>query len=637
MQLGNKNSKLKDVQESLYDKNKTPEKSARRIIHDIDFNVSESWNSTQHDSIDGEQAQLPNQQETKPQTKFPIVILLISLIIFVAAGVFAGYKLSSGSGDVSKNLIALESTAPEFIDGGEPFDYVVSVSNQNTSKLELVDVEIAYFQGVDDTDSSRFVTKKSIGDVLPNALLKEVFPLTLYGVPGTIKKITTTLRYNVPGSTAIFEKVETKDVEIKSSSLAVSVETLKEVTPGQSVNVKVKVEATRGKTVSDATLKLTYPTGFEFISSDILPTKGNNIWDLGALAAGTVHEINISGIPRGEDAQLRNIRAQVGIKDKTGLNISALFAETSFEYVLTKAFLQTDILLAGKKLPTHIVSSGNETTITVEYKNNIDKNLQNAEVTLSLEGDAIMEETVRAAGGFYDSKTNMVTWTKSGVNDLAMIEPGAGGKLVVVFRTKNSDSLDANAEIKLVASSKARRISENQISESVIASQSTILKVVTQIALVAETARKSIFTVSGPIPPKKEQETTYVIISTIKNSVNPVEKAEVTFKLPQNVRFIEVNASQGVATYSDFDREVTWKAGSLLRSGSQVDPILYVHVGLTPSITEVGTSSVIARGFLLTGLDTFTKKSLSANGPTSITTAFRKTDGFKIGDEIVNK
>ena len=54
MQLGNKNSKLNDLQDSLYDNNREPEKSARRIIHDIDFNVSESWNNKEEE-VDGGQ------------------------------------------------------------------------------------------------------------------------------------------------------------------------------------------------------------------------------------------------------------------------------------------------------------------------------------------------------------------------------------------------------------------------------------------------------------------------------------------------------------------------------------------------------------------------------------------------------
>lgn len=634
MSLDRKDSKLESLQESLYDPQHPTTVGVRRVIHQKEFDVPNAWN--ENNDLEGSEIP-PKEERVNHSSKAPIIVLGVSFLLCIVAGLFALYRLNSDPEVLTQDLISIQSQAPQFVDGGVTFDYAVTLSNQNTSNLELVDLEVSYSQGVEDTETSKIIISKDIGTILPNSVLEENFPLTLYGIPGTTKPITTKLRYNVPGSTATFEKQETKVVEIKSSPLTVTIDTLKEVTPGQEMNVKVRIEATRGRTIPDTILKLTYPTGFEFIRADVAPVSANNVWSLGTIAPGVVREITITGIPRGEDREFRSLRAEVGTKDATSSNIVALFAEAKSEYVLAKPFLQTDILVSGLKAPTHIVSSDAQITADVSYKNNTNVKLQNVEVEVVLQGAAIEESSIRAGSGSYDSRTNTVRFTKSGVPAFANLEPGASGKLNISFKTNSSESLESNEEIKLEVSAKARRIGESQISETVASSQNTLLRVVTRIALLAETALSGGgFVVFGPVPLRAEQETSYVLVANIKNTVNPVEKAEVTFKIPDNVRFIEGNASQGTVSYSDFDREVRWVAGNIVRSGSTNDPVMYVHVAVIPPVTDVGTSQTLAATYFLKGIDTFTKRQLTANGPVVLTTKFREADGFKKGDDVVN-
>jgi|GEM_PF-3037942 len=630
-----KDSKLESLQESLYNPQQPTTKSARRVIHQKEFDVSPTWSK----NVDNEELETPPPEEhVGHSSKLPLIILTVSFFFCILAFVFAVYRLNTGSVAVTQDLIALESEAPEFIDGGMTFDYVVTLANQNSSNLELVDLEVSYPQGVEDTEASRIIIVEDMGTVLPNTVIEQKFPLTLYGVPGTTKLITTILRYNVPGSTATFEKKETHVVEIKSSPLTVSIDALKEVTAGQEINVKIRIESTRGKTIPDTILKLIYPTGFEFVRADVSPTIGNNSWNLGTLAPGVVREITIIGIARGEDAEIRSIRAEVGTKNIKNESIAALFAEAKSEYILAKPFLQTDIRIGNTKAATHTVSSDADVSVNIAYKNNTDSKLQNVEVLLSLEGTAINEVTIRAQDGTYDSRTNTVRFTRTGVDSFASLEPGARGELNVLFKTKSSNSLNSNEEIKIIASAKARRVGESQIAEFVQASQSTLLRVATRIALLAETARSGGgFTVFGTVPPKAEQETSYVLTATVKNTVNPVEKAEVTFKIPDNVRFIEANASQGIFSFSEFDREIHWLVGGIVRSGTDTEPVLYAHVAVRPSLIDVGISPTLATNYTLKGIDTFTKRQLNAAGPDLLTTKFRVRDGFKEKDDIVNQ
>jgi hypothetical protein len=94
---------------------------------------------------------------------------------------------------------------------------------------------------------------------------------------------------------------------------------------------------------------------------------------------------------------------------------------------------------------------------------------------------------------------------------------------------------------------------------------------------------------------------------------------------------------KGSVRYSEFDREVIWDAGSVVRSGTTNDPVMYVHVAVLPSLVDVGKSVSLATEFTLTATDVFTKTKLEAKGPSVLTTKFRVGDGFKKNDDIVNK
>ncbi len=624
-------SKLDELQQSLYDKKKSVPTSARRMIHEKNFDVPESWNESP-DEVSQEEG-----VHTKSRIT-PFIFLLFSIAVCIIAGISAWLILRGTSQNVSAKLITLEAGAPEFVDGGETFDYTVRVVNQNKEQLELVNVDISYPQGIELDNVSYVTATRDIGTVLPNTIIEESFPLTLYGTPGTTKPITTRLRYTVPGSTATFEKEITEIIEIKSSPVALTLETVDQATSAQTIEVKLRIEATRGKTIPDTTLKLIYPTGFEFVRADVPPTSGTTMWSLGTLTPGVAKEITIIGVPRGEDGEQRTIRAQVGTK-KQGRDseLEALFVESESRYVLTKPFLATAIVVNNSRSPVYNVSSNSDVSVLVEYTNTTDRALQNVELSLSLSGDAVDKDSVRVQDGFYDSRRNKVTWTKSDVQKFASLEPGGSGSVRLSLRTKPPSVLNANQEVVLETSAQARRVGETNTIDSIEASQRTVLRIGTSVALMAESIRSGAFATFGPMPPLADQETSYIIQSRIQNSVNPIEQSEVTFTLPANVRYVASSATYGTVTYSDFDRQVKWNTGTIVRSGTSNDPTLQVHVAVTPSLDAVGSTPTLARNFRLTALDTFTKSRIQVSGPASVTTKFRESDGYRRGDEIVGR
>ena len=208
-------SPLEELQESLYNPNVPLRSQKRRIIHGQNYDVPEAWSS----NAESEQM---IEVEMKKKSTLPYGILLVSLLVFIGAILFAWYKLGATDNTFSPNKTYVTAEAPEYVDGGEVFDFPVSVVNENAEGLELVAVEVSYPQGSESNVDRIIRTERLLGGIQKNTVTQEVFPLTLYGIPESTKKITAKLRYNVPSSSATFEKEISKTVIIKSSPLTLT-------------------------------------------------------------------------------------------------------------------------------------------------------------------------------------------------------------------------------------------------------------------------------------------------------------------------------------------------------------------------------------------------------------------------------
>lgn len=623
-------SPLEELQESLYNPNVPLRSQKRRIIHGQNYDVPEAWSS----NAESEQM---TEVEMKKKSTLPYGILLVSLCIFIGAILFAWYKLGATNDIFSPNNTYLTAEAPEYVDGGEIFDFSVDIVNENAEGLELVAIEVSYQQGSESNVDRVIRVERLLSGVDKNTRTQEVFPLTLYGIPESAKKINAKLSYNVPSSSATFEKEISKTVIIKSSPLTLTMESVDAVTEGQEIEVKLRIEAVKGKSIPDVTVRATYPTGFQYVDADIKPSIGTNTWMLGTMKAGDVREIKIRGIARGENKEVRALTVAVGALDSVTNDFAYQYLSQKKEYTITKPFLETRIVINGRDARTHAASTGGDIDVDIIWKNNLNVTVQNAEISLLIAG-AFVENTIRADTGLYDSQKDTVTWTKSKELGLGTVKPGASGNVSVRFRAQDAQTLNTQESIILTASAKGRRVGESNVSELLTTTDVAEIKLATRLVLLGDVRRIPDSFASGligSVPPRAETETSYVIESVVQNTVNPVDQAVMQFTLPQGVRYIESRAEQGSVSYSESNKEVIWTIGTIAKSGTNNDPQLYVHVGVTPSITDIGQAMILMQNMRLVAIDTFTKSRLQIMGPNVLTTKFSTKDGFKNKDEAV--
>jgi len=139
------------------------------------------------------------------------------------------------------------------------------------------------------------------------------------------------------------------------------------------------------------------------------------------------------------------------------------------------------------------------------------------------------------------------------------------------------------------------------------------------VPVLATTSRynSQVFTNSGPIPPKVEQETTYEVSYDLRNSSSDIENAQIVARLPQHARWKGVVVPGGEnVTYSDVTREITWNIGSIPAGAGYVSAprVLSMQIGVFPSSSQVGESPLLIEKSEFVGYDTYTKTNVTALG-----------------------
>jgi hypothetical protein len=143
------------------------------------------------------------------------------------------------------------------------------------------------------------------------------------------------------------------------------------------------------------------------------------------------------------------------------------------------------------------------------------------------------------------------------------------------------------------------------------------------------------FSNSGPVPPRAEDETSYTIVWTVRNSSNAIANAAVAANLPPYVRFISAASGSGI-TYDDASRTVRWNLGDITAGAGYTLPERQAafQVAFTPSSSQIGDAPPLTGAAVLTGQDRFAQVPVqaSAEAPTTRLTG----DGdFEPGMEIV--
>lgn len=633
-------SRIEHLQKQLYSRNsKHLGIQKRRELREVAYDTPKRWHDTQ-------KPQTPKIQ-TPEKKSLLSRLLVISGVFFVMA---LGLSLLFFFGDanvISSKNIEITVEGPTTIGGGEEMILQLSIVNKNSVSIKLVDLLIEYPEGTRSVDNlgielPRF--RESIGTLRPGERVQKTIRAVLFGKENSQKDIAITIEYRIDGSNAIFFAERKYQLTISSSPLSLSINSLKEITSGQSIELSATITSNSTTLMEDVLLVVEYPFGFEFKSARPKPSFGGNVWELGDIKSGGKRTVTIVGTIRGEDEEERIFRFSTGIQSEKNENkLEVAFITFLQSIVVKKPFISVDLALDGSTEEEYVSKSGRQIRADITWFNNLPDSIADAEIELKILGNALDKFSVNVEGGFYQSNNNIIFWSRETDSRLALLSPGQSGTVRFSFKSLSLSSgvTLRNPEITFEISVKGKRISSDRVPERITSTLVRTIKIASDLLLNARAVYFSgPFVNSGPIPPKIGIETTYTVVWIVTNVQNAVAGTKVVATIPSYIKWVGmVNPGSESVTFNSIDREIVWNVGEVEAGGGSTSASqreVAFQVAFTPNINQLGSAPILVNKQVVSGFDRFAEITVE-HTKAPLTTLLSTDPGFPNNGEAVTQ
>ena len=580
----------------------------------------------------------------KPKMSFSKKIIIISAsVLFLSGTIVSVYFLLGGPAIVSSKNIDIKFEGPSGVKGGEANIWRVLIANKNETNIELADLIIEYPENSMPVPSSaggvkNLYERRPIGMIKAGETIEQTIKAYLFGEKDSEKKIKLTLEYRPEGSNAILAKTGERSVRLLQSPVELFVNLPREANAGEVFSFEVDIISNTAAIIKNMNLKIEYPSGFQYLESDIGPVSGDAIWRLGDLEPNKKRTVKIKGILEGQDQMELSFRVLAGPIDDKGEVAAYGYGVKSI--VLKKPFLKLGVKINGRTEET-IVSSGAVLKIDIDWQNTLPVKIYNAVVEVKIKGDAVNQRTISVAKGFYRSFDQSLVWNQTGIPELREIEPLGGGEAQFNFSLfdplSNEIIKQGNPTAIIEIEIKAERTGE----EGRVEIKNRLTKEI-KIATSLRLNRKGLY-YSGPfkntgfLPPKAGKETTYTVVWSLSNAANVVSDAAISAFLPSYVRWLGIiSPEEADVSYNQTTGEIVWRPGDIPAGAGVIGPSpeLYFQIVFLPSASQIGTQPIIISETVLSGKDTFTGAFLR-DVKSAITTYLDADLKFEYNDAIV--
>lgn len=574
----------------------------------------------------------PNPQSGKQKDRILVLTLVFSVLFFVFSLGVAAFLFFADQNIVSSGNIDIGIQGPANIGGGEELVLQFAITNNNPTGIKNVDLLVEYPEGTrtaHDLSQELLRTREALGVMRAGERIQKTARARLFGEEGEVKQIKAIIEYRVEGSNAIFSREQIYEVVLSNSPLVITVEGVDEVSSGQEVEFSIRVNSNSENILEDILLIAEYPFGFEFLTATPSTFAKNNVWELGDIKPEESKTIKIRGRILGEDAEERVFRFRTGVRSATDdTKIETAFITALHSIVVEKPFIGVRLAVNGNTNTEPVISRADRVRVDTTWFNNLSDRVFDGEIEIRLSGAILDERSVSVQNGFYRSSDNTVIWDRDTLPSLGSLGEGAQGTVSFSFLPIPFTPGESfrTPSIFLDVTIRGRRVSENNVSESVESTIRRVIKVTTGLSMSARGAYTSgPFQNTGPIPPRAEQETTYTVFWTAENTTNPVGNAVAVGTLPSYVRWVgAIDPSTAQVDFNEVGGRITWNIGAL---GSYESRQVAFQVALMPSLSQVGLGPTLVHTQNIRGIDTFTTQTVGV-GAQDVTTFLTGDSGF---------
>ena len=618
---------------SLYPNLKKPVETKAK-----DISINPDFQSDYHPDLKtikiGETADMQGRPD-RPQRKknnltTGFLILILIFFFFVGAGFYTYINLAQGTNTISTSKVDIKVTGPISVKSGEVSDFIVDITNNNTSDLILSDLVIQYPEGSKSSSNRNedlTYERISIGTIRPGETIRQKNSVVFFGEQNVKKSIRYSYEFNINDSATIFKTDKNVGVFIAGSPINVVVTNVKEINNNQELTFDINLSSNTEEVLKNIQLRVEYPFGYKLLEALPKPLSDNNTWSFDSIGPLSSTTIKLKGKFIGEVNVDKNFRFILGVEDAKTKEMLTILSTQDTQVAIRKPFVVTKLLIDGDNTDNKAITYDQNMKNDLVVTNNLPDTITDVIVEVSLAGVLIDRRSISSSDGFYDSNKDVIFWDKSLNPGLTNIPPGESRELSFNMRTIASNeslirTLRRSAS-DFIINVKSQRLSENRVPENIVASSKKQLRLQTDAVL-----NSNMSYVKGIYSPEVNKEVVYQYTGNISNTANTIKDVTFTAKLPPNATWKGVygpNIPPASIKYNQSTREITISLSDV-EAGAGIDkPIreFYFKIGFTPTLTQTGQLPITIMNPTLTATDSFTGRKLQLinnSMSTSVTT-----------------
>lgn len=302
--------------------------------------------------------------------------------------------------------------------------------------------------------------------------------------------------------------------------------------------------------------------------------------------------------------------------------MASIFTTAQTQFQIEQPFLNVSTRINGSTDDTVIIDPGKRSNVEVDLTNTLSDTLYDVSIQVNLSGNAYSIDQIGPSSGYFDESKNTITWDVSNTPLLHEVTPGDTERLS--FTIQPAAGVSQTPQIDMSVNATANRVSENNVSQKLVGTSQSSIKVVSVPELkTVVNHNNGIFPDTGPVPPIADQTTTYTVSMVITNGSNDIRNAVVDASLPGYVTWLDKIDGSSDVTYDPTTRAIEWKAGDI---PANKQTYLSFQVSLLPRSLLVNTIPALVNTQRIQATDSFTGSVVHGTSPAVSTHLATDTD-----------
>jgi len=522
-----------------------------------------------------------------------ILVFLLVAIIVLAGSIWWLYR----DNVTSRGDLLLELIAPETIVIGQPVEYTLRLKNQGNFTLtnaELLFEFPRYAQPIEPDET--MVRRQLEEDIYPGQEQQFVFRAKIFGQEKEILTAKAKVDYQIQGLKTYYTADTSATTVVSSVPLTLEISLPQSVAPNEDFQFSINYFSALGETLENVGLRLSTTKGFQLISS-IPSDEEPGEWQIPFLVSQDGGRIRLVGRT---DAEIPEVvlNVQLGVWTEQGF---ATLKRISRKIEVGDAPIHLSFQTNGSF--DYVANPGDSLHCQIYFRNIAERPLENQFLTISLNGDYLDLESLRATQGTYQPGHNSILWDWRAIPELRFLDRDEEGQVDFWVDLKESwPARSMNPQIELEVEIGSIR-------------QVFIVKINSRLELTQRIyANNEFFDDIGPIPLRLNETTKYTVFWELKNTYNLVEDIWTAVELPKEAMFTDMifpEEEKDRLVFSPEDNRLIWEVGQL---EPEQKAILVFQLATTPHSIS-GLNSALIGSTEVQGKDLWTEQVISTSAP----------------------